>query len=87
MTYDEMLSITEQFQNMGLLHDTGKRRDGKIVFVFRWEPSPEMMDELYHYMQSEPASYDYLAAVALGSGMNPGEISATISRLKKLSAT
>ena len=30
-----------------------------------------------------PAAYDFLAAVAYGSGMNPGEIRATISRLKK----
>ena len=45
MTYDEMLSIMEQFENMGLLYDTGNRQNGKIVFVFRWEPSPEMMDE------------------------------------------
>ena len=51
MTDDEMLSIMEQFENMGFLYDTGKRRNGKVVFVFRWEPSPEQMDELYHYMQ------------------------------------
>ena len=86
MTDDEMLSIMEQFENMGLLYDTGERRNGEIVFEFPWEPSPEKMNELYHYMQSEPASYDYLAAVALGSGMNPDEISATIGRLRKLSA-
>ena len=32
MNYDEMLSITEQFENMGLLYDTGKRakRQGRI---------------------------------------------------------
>jgi hypothetical protein len=87
MNYNEMLSIMEQFENMGFLCDTGKRRNGKIVFVFRWEPSPETMDELYHYMQSEPAAYEFLAAVAYRSGMNPGKIRATISRLKKLSAT
>ena len=87
MTDDEMLSIMEQFENMGFLYDTGKRRNGKVVFEFRWEPSPEQMDELYHYMQCEPAAYEFLGALAYGSGMNPGEIRGTISRLKKLSAT
>ena len=87
MTDDEMLSITEQFENMGFLCDTGKRRNGKIVFRFRWEPSPEQMDELYHYMQCEPAAYEFLALSAIHSGQNPDEVSATISRLKKLSTT
>jgi hypothetical protein len=87
MTDEEMLSIMEQFENMGFFHDTGKRRNGQIVFEFRWEPSPEQMDELYHYMQCEPAAYEFLGALAYGSGMNPGEIRATISRLKKLAAT
>ena len=40
---------------MGFLYDTGKRRNGKVVFRFR-EPLPEKTDELYHYMQSEPAA-------------------------------
>ena len=86
MTYDEMLSITEQFENMGLLYDTGKRRNGKVVFTFG-EPSSIKMDELYHYMQCEPAAYECLAAVLRASGLNPDEISATISRLRKLSTT
>ena len=79
MTDDEMLSIMEQFENMGFLCDTGERRDGKIVFEFRWEPSPETLDELYHYMQREPAAYEVLALLGRASGLNPGEISATIS--------
>jgi hypothetical protein len=32
MIYNEMLSITEQFENMGLLSDAGKRRNVKVVF-------------------------------------------------------
>ena len=87
MNYNEMLSIMEQFENMGFLCDTGKRRNGKIVFVLRWDPSPETMDELYHYMQCEPAAYEFLGKLAYRSGMNPGKIRATISRLKKLAAT
>jgi hypothetical protein len=31
---------------------------GSTLGELRWEPSPEMMDELYHYMQSEPAAYE-----------------------------
>jgi hypothetical protein len=87
MTDDEMLSIMEQFENMGFLYDTGKRRNGKVVFEFRWEPSPEQMDELYHYMQCEPAAYEFLALLGIHSGQNPDEVSATISRLRKLSTT
>ena len=87
MADDEMLSIMEQFENMGFFYDTGKRRNGQIVFEFRWEPSPEQMDELYHYMQCEPAAYEFLALLGRASGLDPGEISATISRLRKLSAT
>jgi hypothetical protein len=29
MTDEEMLSIMEQFENMGFLHDTGKRRPNR----------------------------------------------------------
>jgi hypothetical protein len=36
----------EQFEDMGLLYDTGERRNGEVVFELRWEPSPEKMDEL-----------------------------------------
>jgi hypothetical protein len=86
MNNNEMGSIMEQFENMGFLYDTGKRRDGQVVFGFRWEPSPEKMDELYHYMQSEPAAYDFLAAVGMASGLDPGEVNATISRLRELSS-
>ena len=86
MNGDEIPSIMEQFEKIGLLYDTGKRRNGQVVFSVR-EPSPKMLDELCHYMQSEPAAYEFLAAVAYRSGMNPGKIRATISRLKKLSAT
>jgi hypothetical protein len=46
--------------------------------VFRREPSPEQMEELYRYMQCEPAAYEFLGALAYGSGMNPREIRATI---------
>ena len=73
MNYNQMLSIMEQFENMGLLYDTGKRRSDKVVFGFR-EPSPEKMDELYRFMQCEPAAYECLAAVARASGLNPDEI-------------
>jgi hypothetical protein len=86
MNGDEIPSIMEQFKNIGLLYDTGKRRNGQVVFSVR-EPSPKMLDELYHYMQSEPAAYEVLALLGRASGLNPGEISATISRLKKLSTT
>ena len=44
MNHNEMLSIVEQFENIGLLCDTGKRRDGKVLFRFGM-PSPEKMDE------------------------------------------
>jgi hypothetical protein len=37
-------------------------------------------------MQSEPAAYEVLALLGRASGMNPAEIRARISRLKKLSA-
>jgi hypothetical protein len=85
MNYNEMLSIVEQFENMGLLCDTGKRRNGKVLFRFGM-PSPEKMDELFLYMQSEPAAYECLAAVGMACGMAPGEVSARISRLRKLSS-
>jgi hypothetical protein len=65
--------------------DTGKRRNGKVSFRFGVR-SPEQMDELYIYMQSEPAAYECLAAVAMAGGMNPTEISARISRLQELSS-
>ena len=87
MDYNAIGLIMEQFENMGLLYDTGERRNGEVVFEFPWEPSPEKMNELYHYMQSEPAAYEVLALLGRASGLNPGEISATISRLKKLSTT
>ena len=86
MNYDQMLSIMEQFENMGLLYDTGKRRNGKVVFR-PGVPSPEQLEGLYHYFQSEPAAYECLAAVLRASGLNPDEISATISRLRRLSTT
>jgi len=86
MNRNEIKSIMEQFENMGFLCDTGERRNGQIVFEFRCEPSPETMDELCRYVQSEPAVYDFLAAVAMAGGMKPAEISARISRLKKLSS-
>ena len=82
MNYNQMLSITEQFENIGLLYDTGERRNGKVVFTFG-EPSSIKMDELYHYMQCEPAAYEFLVKVWRANGLDPGEISA----LKKLSAT
>ena len=78
MNYNEMLSIVEQFENIGLLCDTGKRRDGKVLFRFGM-PSPEKMD-------SEPAAYECLAAVGMASGLDPGEVRARISRLRKLSS-
>ena len=85
MNHNEMLSIVEQFENIGLLCDTGKRRDGKVLFRFGM-PSPEKMDELYLYMQSEPAAYECLAAVGMASGLDPGEVRARISILRKLSS-
>jgi hypothetical protein len=87
MDYNAIGSIMEQFENMGLLYDTGERRNGEIVFEFPWEPSPEKMNELYHYMQSEPAAYEFLAEVLSANGLSPCEISAAMSRLKKPSAT
>ena len=84
MTYNEMVSITEQFENMGLFYDTGKRCNGK-VFRFR-VPSPEQLEELYHYFRSEPAAYEVLAPAAMAGGGNPGEVSVAISKLRKLSS-
>ena len=84
MTNNEMVSITEQFENMGLFYDTGKRRNGK-VFRFR-VPSPEKMEELCRYVQCEPAAYEVLALAAMAGGGNPGEVSAAISKLRKLSS-
>jgi hypothetical protein len=46
MNYKEMLSITEQLENMGFFYDTGKRRNGKVIFRFQ-VPSLEKMEELY----------------------------------------
>jgi hypothetical protein len=69
MNRNEIKSIMEQFENMGFLCDTGERPNGQIVFEFRWEPSPETMDELCRYVQSKPAVYDFLAAVAMAGGM------------------
>jgi hypothetical protein len=83
MNYNEMLSITRQFETMGLFYDTGKRDNGK-VFRFR-VPSPEQLEELYHYFRSEPAAYEVLALAARAAGLDPDETSATISRLRSLS--
>jgi hypothetical protein len=44
------------------------------------------MEELYRYVQCEPAAYDCLAAAWMPSGLNPGEVSAAISKLRKLSS-
>jgi hypothetical protein len=87
MNRNDIGSIMEQFENMGLLYDTGERRNGEVVFELQWEPSPEMMDELYRYMQSEPAAYEFLVEMWRANGLDPGEISAAISRLRKLSTT
>jgi hypothetical protein len=84
LTDDEMLSIMEQFENMGFLYDTGKRRKGKVVFVGAFARTDGRTVPLY---AMRAAAYKFLGALAYGSGMNPGEIRATISRLKKLSAT
>ena len=84
MNYKEMLSITEQLENMGFFYDTGKRCNGKVIFRFR-VPSPEQLEELYHYFRSEPAAYEVLALAARAAGLDPDETSATISRLRSLS--
>jgi hypothetical protein len=85
MTYNEMVSITEQFENMGLFYDTGKRCNGKVKFRCR-VPSPEKMEELCRYVQCEPAAFEVLALAAMAGGGNPGEVSAAISKLRKLSS-
>ena len=42
------------------------------------------MDELYRYMQSERAAYEFLVEVWRAHGLDPGEISAGISKFKRL---
>jgi hypothetical protein len=74
MNYNQMLRW-KQFEKHGL---TLQHRQA----TQRREPSPKKMDELYHYMQSEPAAYEFLAAAASASSLNTGEISAAISRLE-----
>ena len=84
MNHNDIGSIMEQLENMGLLYDTGERRKGEVVFELRWEPSSEKMDGLCHYMQSEPAAYEFLVEVWRANGLDPGEISAAISKFKRL---
>ena len=43
MNYNDIGSIMERLENMGLLYDTGERRNGEVVFELRWEPSSEKM--------------------------------------------
>ena len=38
MNHNDIGSIMEQLENMGLLYDTGERRNGEVVFELRWEP-------------------------------------------------
>ena len=80
MNHNDIGSIMEQLENMGLLYDTGERRNGEVVFELRWEPWSKKMDELYHYMQSEPAAYEFLVEVWRAHGLDPGEISVGISK-------
>ena len=84
MNHNDIGSIMEQLENMGLLYDTGERRNGEVVFELRWEPWSKKMDELYRYMQSEPAAYEFLVEVWRANGLDPGEISAAISKFKRL---
>jgi hypothetical protein len=61
-------------------------RNTRVISFKFGMPSPEKMDELFLYMQSEPAAYECLAAAGMASGLDPGEVSARISRLRKLSS-
>ena len=61
-------------------------KDGEVVFELRWEPSPEKMAELHHYVQSEPAAYEFLAKVLSTNGVNPGEISAVKMRRDRMTS-
>jgi hypothetical protein len=55
VNYKEMLGIIEQFENIGLLCDTGERPNGKVMFRFG-VPSPEQLEEFYYYCKLEPAA-------------------------------
>ena len=62
-------------------------RNTRVISFKFGMPSPEKMDELFLYMQSEPAAYEFLVEVWRANGLDPGEISAAISKFKRLAGS